>query len=309
MSAWAARTPALRRRIAARPRHDDDQVGSRHEARLQRGLHVEETRTQTSVPAAPDPARVHELADHAMQAIKAAQQQVISDARELEDQRSNLDARRNALEAKQSEIEKQREVCEVRLRELQTFQSDLESQRVELRKTLAGIDAERSTLEQQARDLEARNAQIERQRLEQAAVAQSLAEREHDVATAEQRLAASTQSLEQQRLQLQQKETEIARRVDFIEAEAAELESARDAILSLQQQLDRDHETIVGQREELLRRLAATPISKPGPRGSQPPAPVEPEPVATAANGPKPGASVDQFRKLRRDAKRKALGV
>jgi hypothetical protein len=91
-----------------------------------------------------------------------------------------------------------------------------------------------------------------------------------------------------------------------MEQQSAEIRRTRETLATMQAQMNRDHQEIAQQRQELLERLGAVEVS--GSNGASKPAAA----AAAAGNGwqhPKPAAMADQFRKLRRDSKRRAIGV
>lgn len=131
-------------------------------------------------------------------------------------------------------------------------------------------------------------------------------------------IAARTSELESMSQNLQQQESDITTRAKQLEAEESEHASIRDTLATLQGQLNRDKEEIATQREELMERLGSTP--KHTSKKSVKSEPVEqadeveeqepaPEVLAPKKATPKPASGSDQFRKLRRDAKRKAIGA
>ena len=83
------------------------------------------------------------------------------------------------------------------------------------------------------------------------------------------------------------------------------------ALATLQSQLAQGQQEVAAQREELLQRLGSAPAIPIATRPEKPSRePGISEPSESTAT-PKPAASraAEQFRKLRRDAKRKAIGA
>ncbi len=90
---------------------------------------------------------------------------------------------------------------------------------------------------------------------------------------------------------------------------AKELAGTRDTLAYLQAQVAQGQLEVAAQRDELLQRLGGArqiPVTARS-ENHQPEIQEEPSP----ASAPKPAASraAEQFRKLRRDAKRKAIGA
>jgi outer membrane protein TolC len=108
---------------------------------------------------------------------------------------------------------------------------------------------------------------------------------------------------------------------DLVNAEAqlaaqrVDLDEARDGIATLQTQLERERQEIAAQRSELSQRLGV-PVPEPPPpvdvivrEAPDPPAPLQEEPPVAEPEPKQPASGlVDRFRKLRRDAKRRAIG-
>ena len=190
--------------------------------------------------------------------------------------------------------------------------------------TLATVKAAREKLHEDAETLRAQRGQIERERVEFAeahsAADQLLAERERSLEQMEQRFNEQLAELEPQRERLDRRERDMMAREEQIETFAAELNDTHRALSTLQQQLARDQQDLAAQRQELLDQLGGVkevPIGTTGrigdPASSAPPPTPAPPPSPAAPGAPKPkpaaSAAAGQFRKLRRDAKRKAIGV
>ena len=105
-------------------------------------------------------------------------------------------------------------------------------------------------------------------------------------------------------------------RVTGVEVKLADAERIRESLATLQGQLEREHQDVASAREELMARLGALPASaapirpverprEPLPVAS-PPRPRSVEPASPAA--PAADEAAEQMKKLRRDAKRRAMG-
>jgi len=150
---------------------------------------------------------------------------------------------------------------------------------------------------------------VEQQQV-QAKTADVIAEREHAVAVVEQKLNQQSREIEAQSLALKEREADISSRMRQLETDTAELAAAREMVFTMQAQLERDHHEVASQREELLQRLGITPPRAAAPQPSRRAAAVH-APSWRSSSEPKPASTdgAEQFRKLRRDSKRKAIGV
>ncbi len=150
----------------------------------------------------------------------------------------------------------------------------------------------------------------EHQAAQERAVA-TLAEREHSLARSVQQMENRAAEQNTRESEFQQQVSEFNAKAKALEADASALAAARETVTALQAQLNRDHEEIAVQREELLHRLDCAPqVARTRSNGRNAPDHA-PAPSTPWQSGPKPASApkVDRFRKLRRDAKRRAIGV
>jgi DNA repair exonuclease SbcCD ATPase subunit len=198
---------------------------------------------------------------------------------------------RDALAALRAAQEQVRHDAE----ELQSQWGLVQEAREQLAQQEAALETERSEWEGKCADQSRQADEMQRTRA---------AERELD----EGRLA-----LEPERQELQRWRDELAARAHEMDARACELAKARDAMAAMQAQVTRDNEEIAIQRDELLQRLGSVPLitipSTNGNGGSRLSTSLRHEPVLVGVPKPAGGAAAEQFRKLRRDAKRRAIGV
>lgn len=254
--------------------------------------------------AGPDPCRVQELARQAVQALRAAEERVCADAESVRTERERIAEERERLAESEAHLADQ--------------YRDFEVQRGEIVKMTADIDASRNQLEVEAKALiqrqtdwktgEARLAEHEQR---QAAAAQTLANREKALAQYERELETRTRALEPLKRELDQQEKELIVQRQQLDLQVSELNETRKTLTAMQDQLTRDHQGLSIQHDELLQRFGSESPVAPSQTES---VGVAEEPVsaqATPTRGPKPAVAqlVDQFRKLRRDSKRKAIGV
>ena len=118
---------------------------------------------------------------------------------------------------------------------------------------------------------------------------------------------------------IEQQRQELAEREEQLNRHTAELIETRNGLVTMQQQLAHAQQEVAVQREELLAQLGgAGSITAPAtkttpaevavevPSNTPPPPPSQPEPAQPKAAST---ATTEQFRKMRRDAKRRAIGV
>ena len=258
----------------------------------------------TSAPPGPDASRVQQLAEEVKVALRAARDQARTDTTALQTQRSELSEQRDDL-AKMSEVlEARRDELDAKAGGLAKLQDNLGRDREAAEKSNEQIEAELRTIASQRAAIDASNADLAEQQRKYDAACKALAKKEQQVAGGERKLAEQTSALAPKKQELEGLRTELDARTKQLEDQASALGKTRETFAAMQSQLTQDQEAVAQQREELLRRLGETPAGKATPQ--EPLVPVGPAPKDRA---PKPAAAVDQFRKLRRDAKRKSIGV
>jgi len=173
------------------------------------------------------------------------------------------------------------------------------------------LAADRGILTRKESDLGRQRKELEAQLADIVRVSADLETRTASIARIERETDAKARELEPKKQDLERREQELRSWSEQVEVQTAEMTQTREVLTDMQAQLEHDHKEVSAHRDELLQRL-----SQFGPRTAPPvpAAPVEPEkPSAAHPSGrsPKPAVAqaVDQFRKLRRDAKRKAIGV
>jgi hypothetical protein len=263
--------------------------------------------------AAPEPSRVLQLARQAVQALRAAQEHVRLDAESVRSERERIVRERERLTQSETQLAEQRLEFETQLADIVKMTADIERQTAAVDATRKQLEDDAQALTQGQEECKAGQARLAEQEQRQAAAAKILAERENGLAQAERELENHLRSLEPRKRQLEQQEQELTAQRRQVDAQAAELDETRKTLAAMQAQLTRDHQEIAVQRDTLLERLGSVARVAPAPAESLRVG-IAGEPVsahATPVRGPKPAAlpADEQFRKLRRDAKRKAIGV
>lgn len=173
------------------------------------------------------------------------------------------------------------------------------------------LERERTNLTARQQDFETKDRELAERQQAHAAAAQSLAEHTRAGEQVESRVQEDIRQLEPQRVELTREADALATRSQQLDACAAELDTARKAFAVAQSQLSQDQQEVARQRKGLLQRLgSAAPVQAPPQTGQTGPEVSGPS-EASRSQGPKPAATQtsDQARKLRRDAKRRAIGV
>ena len=137
-----------------------------------------------------------------------------------------------------------------------------------------------------------------------------MADRERTVQTSEQQVREQISALEPQREELAQQSQGLLSKSKELETYAAELAQTRDTLVAMQNQLVKDQQEIATHRESLLERLGSVQRSASVPADlTSGLAPLPAAPVGPGVAKPAATPAARLFRKLRRDAKRKAIGV
>lgn len=263
-----------------------------------------------ALPAAPAIAQVRELARLAVAELTKAHTVIRTRAQEL-------DARLAAVASEQEHMQRQ--------------SAALVSRSGDFDVRVTSFNEERQRSERQTAELAQREKQLAEAKRE--VDQQRSAFQKECQALADQRgqLASGRDELTQAQTQLQRHQHEIAQRdsaIQTLEAQlqqqAAEIRSTRESLSLLSGQLDRERQQLATQRQELIAQCGAPPTA-----GSSPPdrtdehrpaiatpAPIEQPMLVEAEYSPvgpqdplRPGDRDDQFRKLRRDARRRVKGL
>lgn len=194
------------------------------------------------------------------------------------------------------------------LRALKSAQEQLGRDAEELQLENDRIETDRQQLVRQQEELAERREDFEVDLVNLKEMAAELGQQRESI---ESQFSGQKEALESQQLELERRKQELEERSRQIEARDAELGELRETLLAMQAQLADDQKEVAAQREALLRQLGDSDQSGPMREGRQnvqnPPAQAN----VPQKHHPKPAAAAaaDQFRKLRRDAKRKAIGV
>ena len=270
---------------------------------------------------APDTGDLQRTAREALDVIRQAHEQlrhevaaVAQREQELEQERVGINSSGRSLEVLSEELHAKREDQEAQL-------AKLNEQVAEITATAEGIESDRRTLEQEHQALAAQQSSLEEVQRQQAEAANALAERERASNENEARLSRQIKELEPLRHTLDERQAELEERSEHLANFESELTEKHRLLATLQEQLTEEQRQVAQQRRIMFDRLGTPEQGESdGPTVSMPtrevdrPTGVTEEavkvnavPVATPQ--PAAGGKADQFRKLRRDAKRRAIGV
>lgn len=259
----------------------------------------------------PSPSDVQRLAQEALQRLKSAQAQLHLEAEALSQEFLQMDRDREELKNVRAELQTQQGQTASDRAQLETLRCDVERCQAEVSQAHEQFQAECQTLKAKKDEVEVLRNNLARERDEHAATVALIAERERAAEFAERRLNELAQELQPRQQAVEQQELELSSRTEQLESYAGELTEMRETLIRLQEQLAQSQHEVSHQREELLARLGSTPAPMTAPRRlDQKFEAVEAVPTLP---GSKPksagGVAADQFRKLRRDAKRRAIGA
>ncbi len=268
----------------------------------------------------PDPAELKRQAREALRTLAAAREHILREAELLTQQRGQLEADRRALAEAEVSLRKSRD-------EFTAQQQDLLSRHEmsvdTVRQTEAQLQARMTDIEQQSAHIEQvgqRNQQLEEDIARREA---DLAEREARLSEYESRLAAQAQALEsrrvtdeagsaqadEQRNQLEALSRQIDTERSSLQARTKDLETQRSKLAERERSVAAAAEALEQRERELAAREQAV-VEMQEAEAQQEPVAAAPVAVGPMTTPKSAGAdTAAQFRKLRRDAKRKAIGA
>lgn len=276
-----------------------------------------------NVSLPPDMGDVHDLAAAALRKIKEAQEAILRESQELNEGFQQLGDDRAKIVALRDELKHRSAECEARVQEVATRQADLDQQEAALHQEQARLhEMSRNLASQQEQlatageDLDQQMGAFQREKEKCDALQATLGKKEQELTANSRVVQEKFAALEQREEELESLAQELEERQQQVDREAAEIGQTREALGAMHAQLAHDQKEVAAQREELLARLGAAPPSS---SGSSPVTVVQPkekmpEPSTNGSHGAADAetpasAAARQFRKLRRDAKRRAIGA
>lgn len=265
---------------------------------------------------------------NAFQTLRNANAEVIDRFQDLTTKQRLLDEDRQRITADHAELSGLRGEVEAKLVDLAetTEKVQQDTQAIDAKREEAARDAER--LSRLDEELDSREQMIAERKRNTEESARRLAEKEESVVRAgqecEKRLgqqASQREEIQQRSDSLNDQQGQLGERSDQLELYAKELDGSRSALEAMQIQLLRDQSEIASHREALLTQIgrqadcvggAIQSTDAPAKRSDDNGSASRPVSIPQAPKSiPKAGggSSAEQFRKLRRDAKRKSIGL
>ncbi len=267
---------------------------------------------RAAIGLAPDPEPLHRLADQAVEHLRAAQAKLNGEAQAIQKTQQDVAVKISGLTQKQTQLTTLQQTLEADKTKLQQATQELASKRQSLQEDASRISQEQIELDNRQQALDISRNQLMEEKEKHANVVDLIAEREQSLETAERQVQTLNSELMPRKQAIEQRELELADREQELQKYANELTETRSALLDMQQQLEHNQIEVSKQREQLISQLGAgEPIAR---DPHQPTNIVTPRPVTVVEPTPaqpKPASNMaaQQFRKLRRDAKRRAIGA
>lgn len=251
--------------------------------------------------------KAHEQLHHDMAALAKRQQGLGQEREDMLASRRSLEMLSDELDAKQDEQKAQLAELNKDLAKIATSAAAAETGRQELERDHQAVEAQRLEL------TEAQRRQVQ--------AAETLGERERAVQEEESKVIRQAEELAPLRNALDQRQLDMQAQSEQLESLDAELSEKHRMLATLQEQLVHEQQQIADQRRIMFERLgtenqvASGDTTAPVPAKGAPDQTGVTQPVESVAQAPvtapqpPAGGKADQFRKLRRDAKRRAIGV
>ena len=252
--------------------------------------------------SAPDPDQVRALAEAVIQAASMTRKQIAAEGTSLQEERVQLNRSIEKYRSDLADFESRRAAW------LQK-EEQLSEQEAALAQAHEQVFAQERSIQEQTCVLGDKATRLEQLQAEVATAEKELRNREQSLQAAQREVEIKVRDLASKQREFDIRALDLHKQTSELEQRSNELEELREALTEMQAQLTTDHNEVTAHREELLKRLSRLPDHH---AEHQEPMPSVLEmPPETNGFGAKPAAAggVDQYRKLRRDAKRRAIGV
>lgn len=264
-------------------------------------------RSDNNEASAPDSSTVQRTAQEAVQAFRTLRERLKSDTERLNSERERLASENDRIVKLESDNRRRSESIDSRLAEIKQQSNAMHQQQESVAEATMQIEREKKTLCDRAEEMDARVARLAEDEKSHGEHIRSVADREDAAASLQREVETQLKQFKARDAELKQNEKDYAERSRDLKVQHSELIEVRETVLALQDQLADDHQAVASHREQLLKKLDDAIPNRPQPVKDMPGGP---KPAARSGS-PKPASNngVDQFRKLRRDAKRKVIGV
>lgn len=268
--------------------------------------------TTPQTTAEPDRGDIQRLAADALQALKAVREQLNRETEAIRAERQQIEVDRQTLLAEKADLQSQHQAHEAELARINELAAKLERQQAEVDQSIAELETQKNGVVAEREGLARAHEHLNKERQAHMSAARAQSEREAAFQQTHAQVEALAQSLVPRQAAIEQEEARLVAHREQLEAYASELEETRTALVTMQTQLAHEQQELVSQRGEILQRFADLPKLGGAPNlNGNGKTSLPPPPIMERPGSPKPAANVsaDQFRKLRRDAKRRAIGV
>jgi len=233
--------------------------------------------------------------DETTQQILKQKADVEGQAKDIADREQSIQTLAQELKAERKKLEEERAAFEATSHKLSTDAAKFQQDRAHWESRHAEINAQEMQLAQMRKTLDDDMQKFVSDR-------ENMARERKAQATREQELASLSGALEKRKLDIERREASAGEYERQWDEKLRELNTARDALASLQRQLESELTKVVGQRDDLLPRygVSETDVKQGTPAAKDVPS----SPADQEAR-----ASLERFQKLCRDAKRRAIGA
>lgn len=261
------------------------------------------------LPPFPEPTEVLSSLGQMLSAFKTAQEELRTEVFEVQHRNDQLDGRQEELKRLQEHIAEQRATCEEQLCLLAERTTAVEQAREELEAHSRAFTLAQEAMDSDREALANQEDELQQIREEQLNLQRSLDQRQSMMDATERDLAAQVE-------QLNEAEQKFAADRDAFEVRATaarkkmeEIEHTKATLAEIQGQLTQEQQEVAAQRADLLGRIGRDIPAEIAMGPSEPSNTAPGKPSAAPAKRTELDSATKQFRKLRRDAKRKVIGA
>ncbi len=229
-----------------------------------------------------------------LEVVSIREKEITEQNKQQAEQLRALEQDQISVKKAQAQLEASKQKLDAGDQEIASKAAHLEQQRQEWESTRGELNAEQKKFQQEREQFKASQAELETHRRETATqMEKSKAQEAH--------LAEQASTIDRQKLELEQKQTQVMAMKQDWEIKLRDLNAARTSLSTLQTQLEGEITKVADQSSDLLPDLNKAAQS--GATGPIPDAQAPSEEEKTARE------SMERFKKMCRDAKRRAIGV
>ncbi len=265
--------------------------------------------------APPDFGRVQARGSEMLQALRDSKEWLNQESAESRTVQERIAREQTDVANDRKDLLELRDDVEGKFTQLAAATKEIETYRAGAEELRQRIDEQSRSIAAGQQQLDRLRAQLEEQARANSARADEIMQRDAELEMARQRLNEESQSVHAMNEEMQSRTDELERREEEVQASVGDVASRREALGTLQNQLVREQKDLAGQRQELLDRLDTVPVraGRTEKTSDADAVAVEGQSAELLQSGPAPkpagNSAAEQFRKLRRDSRRKAVGV